>query len=78
MTVVLLTHVCFFNVYSYLLFQALGGELQFDLLITPWLTLTLMLWSGPMGARIRWTVRRRLEKGLKPAECLKVVLYLLA
>ncbi len=44
--------------------QGSGGGLQSDLLITPWLTLTLTWWWGLTGAGILWKVRRRQTKGL--------------
>lgn len=42
--------------------QGLGGGLQSDLLITPWLTLSLTLWWGLMDAGILWKVRRQQTK----------------
>lgn len=45
-------------------FQDLGGGLQFDLLITPWLTLSLTSWWVLTGAGILWKVRRRQTKGV--------------
>lgn len=45
--------------------QGLGGELQSDLLITPWLILSLMLWWGLTDAGILWKVRRQQQtKGI--------------
>ena len=39
--------------------QGLGGGLESDLLITPWLTLSLMLWWGLTDVGILWKVRRQ-------------------
>lgn len=49
--------------------QGLGGGPQSDLLITLWLTLSLMLWWGLMDAGILWKVRRQQTKGVN--RCLK-------
>lgn len=44
--------------------QVLGGELQSDLLITPWPTLSLMSWWGLTDAEILWKVRGQWTKGM--------------
>lgn len=49
----------------YSVFQGLGGGLQSNLLITPWLTLSLMWWWELMDAEIPWKVRRRQTKVMK-------------
>lgn len=52
--------VAFLDLESYLvsISQGLGGGLQSDLPITPWPTLSLTLWWGPMVAGTLWKVRK--------------------
>lgn len=51
--------VAFLDLESYLvsISQGLGGGLQSDLPITPWPTLSLTWWWGPMVAGTLWKVR---------------------
>lgn len=49
----------------YSVFQGLNGGLQSNLMITPWLTLSLMWWWELTDAEIPWKVRRQQTKVIK-------------